>query len=339
MEAATTTETPKPTTNDTRPHHKGALDRDTFCPQLQRLLLGAASELGQRGNLAQVVASIERGGVGGGGEDPNLGMLRRLGATDTRGIDNRVGQLRELDRRFTMLSRHQRALALAHYPGTPRAHHTLQSTFGHGQGGLAGVVLYRWQLKQAKGRGRSTGAGGSRLQAEVERVRNELGAIERELAECRAVLDAPAPEMPERDGPRPEAPELLLCMSRRYRRELSSAHWAAVRAWNAPVSAVVRKHAERRQDARERCYELEPLTRPLRDEQARLCAQLAALAAVGDVADDEQALVDLCRGKLDQAAKDAMLGAAADEVRALHRAWYATAKRAAKVWVDGEPAA
>lgn len=336
MEAATTTETPKPTTNDTRPHHKGALDRDTFCPQLQRLLLGAASELGQRGNLAQVVASIERGGVGGGGEDPNIGMLRRLGATDTRGIDNRVGQLRELERRFGMLTRHQQATALAHYPGTPRAHHTLQSTFGHGQGGLAGVVLYRWQVKQAKARARSPGM--ARVTAEIERVRGELLPLEHELATLAAVLTTPV-ALPERKLSPPERPYVALVLRRRFIDEVLAPWRQACRDYWAPTRKAHADGQARRLDASVRIHDIEGKAAPLRAEQARLCAQQAALAAAGDVVDDEQTLVDLCRGKLEPAAKDAMLSAAAADVRALHRAWYATAKRAAKAWVDGESAA
>jgi hypothetical protein len=34
-----------------------------------------------------------------------------------------------------------------------------------------------------------------------------------------------------------------------------------------------------------------------------------------------------------------MVAAATADVRALHRAWYATAKRAAKAWADEETAA
>src|SRR5689334_21522143 len=63
---------------------RGAVDRDLFCPRLDAYLGGSAAAHGLRGTLASVTASIERGGVGGGGEDPNLGMLRRIGWQEGR---------------------------------------------------------------------------------------------------------------------------------------------------------------------------------------------------------------------------------------------------------------
>ncbi len=300
---ATTQSVTTPTTDKVTHHQRGALDRDTFCPRLQRLLLGAASELGQRGNLAQVVSSIERGGVGGGGEDPNLGMLRRLGATDNRGIDNRVGQIRELEQRWRGLATKHQALALAHYLGTPRAHHTLQSSFGHGQGGLAGVVLYRWQFKQTKARDRGANASAVTVAAELERVRAELAPLDRGIAQAQATLDRPAPA----------APEVGEEATRAERRALLAPWRAALQ-----VAQDARRDAEWQRDT------LLDQAEPLRAEQARLCAQQATLAAVGSACDDEQALVDLCRGKLEDATRQGMVDAAAADVRALHRAWYAS---------------
>lgn len=293
MEATTAAAVTTPTDKSAhQPQQRGALDRDLFCPRLQRLLLGAASELGQRGNLAQVVASIERGGVGGGGEDPNLGMLRRLGATDTRGIDNRVRHLRELDQRWRGLERKRQATGLAHYLGTPRAHHTLRSVFGEGQGGLAGVVLWRWQGKQARLRDKGLGGVGARVAAELEPVRAALLPIERELIEIRALF--------------------------------------TTRAGRAEQLFA----AELREE------ELTAAAAPLRAERDRLCAEQANLAGAAAAADDEQALVDLCRGKLADGARQELLKGAEADVRSLHRDWYATAAKAAKAWLeDGEPAA
>lgn len=272
--------TTQPKGTDTSTHQRGALDPDLFCSRLQRLLLGAASELGQRGNLAQVVASIERGGVGGAGEDPNLGMLRRLGATDSRGIDGRVGQLRQLELRWRALEPKRQATALAHYLGTPRADPSIREHFGNGsdpesqQGSLAGVVLHRWQLKQAKARARDAAANAAKAAVAIDGIRAELTPLEIEIALSE------------------------------YRR-----------------------------------FELAETVKPLQLEMARLCAQQAELAATGNDADDELGLVKLCRGGLGRGAKAELLRGAEADVRALHRDWYATAKRAAKAWAEeGAPA-
>jgi hypothetical protein len=317
------------TQTDMKPHGRGALDRELFCPRLERLLLSSASELGYRGNLAQVVASIERGGAGVGGEDPNLSMLRRLGATDKRGIDNRVQQLRELEQRWRQLSTKHQATALAHYLGTIRAHATLRERFGAGQGGLAGVALYRWQVRQAKARERAGIA--TTLQADLEAVRGTLGPIEREAATLAALLEQPLPVL----GPRPERPEApdLVWRSAVLNRWFQP-YWSKLRERAAPLRAA----RQRRREAAARLGELEPLLPPLRAEQARLCGALAAVAAQSGETDDELGLVKLCRsGSLDVAAH--LTGAEAD-VRALHRAWGLTGKRAATDWVDeGDTAA
>jgi len=338
MQEATTT----PTVTDTKPHARGALDREMFCPRLQRLLLSAATELGQRGNLAQVVASIERGGAGGSAEDPNYGMLRRIGwredvAKDGRYVppSNIVGGLRELAQRWQQLERRQWATALALYVGTSRCHETLRATFGE----LAGVVLYRWQLKQAKARDRGASAGATTLAAELERVRSELAPIERELATVAAVLDTPIPQAeprPERPAD-PEPPELVLRRSviERQAREYWAPYRAACQAWASRPDVQALRTAQRaRREAARRQEALLPLLAPLRAEQARLCAQQATLAAAGAACDDEQALVDLCRGKLDPDAREAMANAATTDVRSLHRAWYATALKIAKAWAE-----
>lgn len=331
MEAATTNTTP--TTTDKGHRARGALDRELFCPRLQRLLLGAASELGQRGNLAQVVASIERGGVGGGGEDPNLSMLRRLGATDTRGIDGRIGTLRALELQWQQLSAKQQAVALAHYLGTPRAHATIRQHFGNGsdaeaqQGSLAGVVLYRWQLKQAKARERASLAGMGPLAAQLEAVRAELQPLERELAAAIEAAERAVPDL----GPAPERPFLPLLRRASIKRQLAP-YREAYRKWRQPL----REALQWRELAAARRDELRALLPPLQAQQARLCGALADGAVLGSSADDEQALVQLCRsGKLDV---DAHLRPAEAEVRALHRAWALAGKSAAKLaaveWVN-----
>jgi hypothetical protein len=327
MEATTTSTTPS--VNDTGIHHqhqRGALDRELFCPRLQRLLMGAASELGQAGNFAQVVASIERGGASGGGEDPNLRMLRRLGATDTRGIDGRVGQIRELELRWRVLDRKHQATALAEYLGTSHADPTIRAHFGEGQGGLAGVVLHKWRQRQAKGRERDAGADGIKLKAALDPVRAELAEIEDELRKLRKLSRAAAP-IPHLNRPTERQAVKMVGIFEDWQ----AAHADRMRSWQRTVEAhraVARFLAGLRSgDIDRKIAGLVARSRPLRDQQAALCAQQATLAAAGDTVDDEIALVKLCRGGLTREGKEAMLAAATADVRALHRAWYATARQ------------
>ena len=257
----------KQATNEKGYRQRGAVDRDLFCPRLDAYLGGAAAAHGLRGTLASVTSSIERGGVGGGGEDPNIAMLQRVGAFRS---GPGLGALRESERRFRLLEPRHQTTHLAHYLGTSRVHATLRATFGDlDGGGVAGVALYRWQAKQAKARQRDADVGFGQLALEIDPLSNQLVAMEREMA------------------------------GSEFRR-----------------------------------FELEPVAVPLRAELARLRAQQAALAAMGDTADDEQALVDLCRKGLPQAQRDDMSEAALRDVRAAHRAWQATGKRVAKAWVD-----
>lgn len=290
---------------------RGAVDRDLFDARLDAYLGGAAAAHGLRGTLASVTASIERGGVGGGSEDPNLAMLRRIGWQEGKHDDfdplrrpsQIIGPLRESERRFQQLSAKHQATHLAHYLGTSRCHPTLRATFGDlDGGGVAGVVLQRWLGKKARERAR--GADGKALAA-LEALRAQLAPLERAIAEAEAILDRPA-------DPEPEVPE--------------SATKAERRALRAPWLAARRAAQEARQDAEWRRDELLEQAAPLRAEQARLCAQLAAIAAVGNAADDEQALVDLCRSdKLDPKTKEGLVDAALADVRAAHRAWRDTA--------------
>lgn len=309
------------TKTDTKPHAgRGALDRELFCSQLQRLLLSTAAELGQRSNHAQVVATIERGGVGGGAIDNDGAMVERLNRN--RHV---ARQVRELEQRWRLLSAKHQALALAHYVGTLRAHPTIRTVFGPSssdpaaqQGSLAGVVLYRWQQRQAKGRFRDGASGaGAKLAADLAVVRAWLTPIETELGTIAALLDSRLPEL----GERPERPAVELVWRKAELQRQAASHRAKLREWRAPLR-VARK---RRQDAAARRDELKPWLRPLQAEQARLCAELATAAAVAAAVDDESALVVLCRsGGLDLAAH---LSDAESDVRALHRAWYATAPK------------
>lgn len=315
---------------------RGAVDRDLYCSRLDAYLGGSAAAHGFRGTLASVTASIERGGVGGGGEDPNLAMLRRLGWQEGRHEEFDplrrptyvLGPLRESEARFRMLSVKHQGTHLAHYLGTSRCHPTLLATFGDlDGGGVAGVVLERWLTKKAKERSRSSDG---KHQAALEALRAELAPIEHAIAEAQAILDQPP-------LPEPEAPE--------------NATKAELRALRAPWHAARRAAQEARQDAEWRRDELLVQVAPLRAEQARLCAEDAASASAAASAatktgvNDEQALVALCQklneqGQEGRERRDDMIRAAEADVRAAHRAWRDTAKKTAKVWLEaGEPAA
>lgn len=309
---------------------RGAVDRDLFCPRLDAYLGGAAAAHGLRGTLASVTASIERGGVGGGGEDPNIGMLMRVGYLRS---GPGIAQHRESERRFRLLTTRHQATALAHYLGTSRVHATLRASFGDlDGGGVAGVVLYRWQLKQAKTRQRDAEAGFGQLALRLDPLSSELAAIEREIADCQAVLTT-ATVLPEQ-GPRPERPHVPLVLARKVRQQELAPYWRELREWGAPLRRVRVAATQRRQDAETRLFELSELAYPLRAKLARLLAQQAALAATGSTADDEQALVDICRNKLTQSAKDDFISLAQADVRATHRDWYASGKKVAKAWVS-----
>lgn len=351
-DAATT-----PTATDTKPHQQGALDRDLFCPRLQRLLMGEAFELGFRGNLAQTIASIERGGAGGGSMDPDGAMVERLNSNPRC-----AAQLRALAEQFRQLSAKHQATALVHYLGTPRAHATIRQHFGSGdngcgQGSLAGVVLYRWQLKQTKLREKGAVASGAGPTERLARLRDQLVPLERELATVEAVLDAPVPQAEPRPArpADPEHPPLVLRKSviERQLREYWAPYRDACQVWaDRDDVKALRAAQQARHAARQRLDALLTAVEPLRAQQARLCAELADAAATpapaavpigsdGPASLDEQSLVLLCRsGNLDAAAH---LGAAEADVRALHRAWRATDKasglKRAKAWADGESAA
>lgn len=330
MEATTTAVTTPTTEKGTR--QRGAVDRDLYCSRLDAYLGGAAAAHGLRGNLASVVSSIERGGVGGGGEDPNLAMLRRIGWQEGRHDDfdparqpgRVIEHLRDAERRFRLLSTKHQGTHLAHYLGTSRCHPTLLATFGDlDGGGVAGVVLERWLTKKAKERAR---AGGTEQQAPLATLRLSLAPLERAIAEAQAILDQANP---------PE-PELLDGVTETR---------AERRARLAPWRAALRAAHEARQDAAWQRDTLVEQAAPLRAEQARLCAELAASAAATTGVGDEQALVALCQklneqGQEGRERRDDMIRAAEGDVRAAHRAWRGTAKLAAKAWLeDAEPTA
>lgn len=328
MEATTQSVTTPTTEKGTR--QRGAVDRDLYCARLDAYLGGAAAAHGLRGNLASVVSSIERGGVGGGGEDPNLMMLRRIGWQEGRHDDfdparqpsRLIEHLRDAERRFRLLSAKHQGTHLAHYLGTSRCHPTLLATFGDlDGGGVAGVVLERWLSKRARERARAADGG---VQAALDAVRAELGPIERAIADAQAIVDRPP-------LPEPEVPE--------------GASRAERQALLGPWRAARRAAQEARQDAEWNRDCLLDQAAPLRTEQARLCTELAAGAAAKTGVDDEQALVALCQklneqGQEGRDRRDDMIRAAEADVRAAHRAWRATAKQAAKAWLeDAEPAA
>lgn len=349
MESAASTEAKS--TEPKGHRQRGAVDRDLFCARLDAYLGGTAAAHGLRGNLASVVSSIERGGAGGGGEDPNLGMLRRIGWQEGRHEEydpartprHVIEPLRESERRFRLLSTKHQGTHLAHYLGTSRCHPTLLATFGDlDGGGVAGVVLERWLTRKAKERAR---AGDPKAQAALDAVRAELAPLERAVAETQAVLDRPL-TLPDHEEPRPAAPEdPPLVLSRRAIHEWWAPYRAALRTWRAPAVFLTWRHQESRQAALRQLEAATAAAAPLQAEQARLCAELAASAATKTGSGDEQALVTLCQklneqGQEGRDRRDDLIRAAEVDVRAAHRAWRETAKKAAKAWVeDAEPAA
>jgi hypothetical protein len=339
MEATTQSVTTPTTEKGVR--QRGAVDRDLYCSRLDAYLGGAAAAHGLRGNLASVVSSIERGGVGGGGEDPNLAMLRRIGWQEGRHDDfdparqpgRVIEHLRDAERRFRLLSRKHQGTHLAHYLGTSRCHPTLLATFGDlDGGGVAGVVLERWLTKKAKERAR---AGNAEQSAALVAVRAELAPLERAMAEAEAVLDQPL-TLPDHEEPCPVAPDdPPLVLSRRAIAEWWAPYRAALRAWRAPAAFLTWQHQERRREALQRLQVAQAAAAPLRAEQARLCAELAASAAATTAAGDEQALVALCQklneqGQEGRERRDDMIRSAEGDVRAAHRAWRETAPKKAQ---------
>lgn len=317
--------------SDSEKRERGSADRDLYCKQLERLLLGAAAELGQRGNLAQVVATIERGGSGGGSIDVDGAMLRRIGYLE--GNRGSLDRLKELGTAWRMLTRQDQATSLAHYVGTPRAPETLRSTFGE----FAGVVLHRWLTRVAKSRERSAAAGSVKLAEQLEAVRAELAPLERELATIAALFDAPLPQL---DGP-PEVPESPpLVLSKSALRDYWRPYRKARHLWAEPL----RSARQRRQDAEARRLAIAPLMPPLQAEQARLCVVLAVLHSGGDAGGDEAELVEACgaggekkkRPDLLPGGKEDLTKLAEADVRALHRAWRAARRKVAEAWAEDE---
>jgi hypothetical protein len=325
---------------------RGAVDRDLFCPRLDAYLGGAAAAHGLRGTLASVTASIERGGVGGGGEDPNLGMLRRIGWQEGRHEEYDplrrpapvLEKFREAERRFRRLATKHQATHLAHYLLTSRCHPTLLATFGDlDGGGVAGVVLHRWLAKRAKLRARTSTDTVS--QVALDAVRAELAPLEQAMAEAQAVLDQPL-ALPEHEEPCPVAPEAPpLVLSKRALGEWWAPYRAALRAWRAPAAFLVWQHQERRQQALRKLDAAQVAAAHLQAERARLCSLLATAAANESAGDDEQALVELCQklneqGQAGRERRDDMIRLAEGDVRAAHRGWRATAEQQAKAWVE-----
>lgn len=315
-------------------------DRETYCPNLQRLLLSAASELGLR------AANYERSG--GSTEDPNYAMLRRIGVPDDVDKNGRVyrrqvvGPIRNLERRWAMLSREQQETAAAHYLGTPRAHETLRATFGE----FAGVVLHRWLRRQSKARERLAKSGGAKAVEKLDVLRAKLAPIDQQISTLLSRASDPFVE-PQRDAP-PAKPAVPDGLNDKATKAFLKPWRADMRQWEAPVVTARIVWRERRAALLAEVDLLQSAAEPLRAESGRLCAQVAALHGTGDVGGDETELLDACgRGGekkkrpdlLPGGGKDDLSKPAAEDVRALHRAWYATNKKLAEAWVKEEVAA
>lgn len=328
--------------SDQDKQQRGNVDRDLFDRQLEQYLCGAAAQQGLRGNLASVVASIERGGGSGSSQDPNYAMLRLIGWREGRHEEfdplhrpaYHLDRLRSAERRFRSLEpKHQSAL-VAHYVLASRCHETLRASFGE----MAGVVLHRWRSKATKTRARDVGIAGAKAQQELEVVRAELAPLERQAAELQAQLDASVLPLPTHDEPEPEEPLLEAELTAKERRAARAQHRAAERAWRAPARFLEWLRAHERLTAEASLEAALRAAEPLRAASARLCAQLAAIAEAQAGADDEQLLVDACRRRLSETDKAALRQVAEVECRAAHRAWRESGKVEAKRWTEGDAA-
>jgi hypothetical protein len=127
-------------------------DPGLYCPQLDWLLRCSSAALGQRGTTAAVVSAIERGGAGGGGEDPNFSMLLRcygLPAEEGKRVsDNVIAKERRLSRRFQQLTTEQQRVLVARYLLEQHADRLTHQRFGK----VAGVVLYQWLQSRSEQR-------------------------------------------------------------------------------------------------------------------------------------------------------------------------------------------
>lgn len=337
-----TTATPNADKSAPRPRG-GRVDRELFCPRLEELLCGGAAAHGHRSNLGSTIASIERGGSSGGAtEPPHEQMLRRIGWREgkhdgydpTQAPSYRLGQLRDSERRFTALPPRHQATLLARYLGASNVHETLRAHFGE----LAGVVLERWRARQAKARARGAASATAKPAAELARLQSELRPLEEqaEAARVTLALELKLPEL----GPPPPRPHVELVLRRPLVEAVMRPYRAALRAWDHPRTRAIREHRDRREVAREALAAALTAAAPLRAAIAQLCSEIATVEGRGSGADDEQALVDLCRGGWKRDEKARAREAAEDDVRAAHRAWHGTARQVAKAWLEdeGQPA-
>jgi hypothetical protein len=323
---------------------RGSTDRDLYCRQLEQYLCGAAAAHGLRGNLASVVASIERGGASGSSADPNLAMLRLIGWRDGKHDDfdpmqrpaYHLDRLRGAEGRFRLLAPKHQATHVAHYVLLSRCHETLRASFGE----MAGVVLHRYRAKAAKARARD--AGGAKVQVELERIRAELLPLDRQIADAQAVLDAPL--MLPAAGPAPVRPDVELVLRGAEVKRRFAAYNAAVRAWREPQRLALQATHQRRQQAADTLATVPERAERLRAASACLCAELANVAEAAVNVDEEQQLVDACRAWAEQGQegrerRDALIAAAEADCRAAHRAWRETGKLESQRWLDQGSAA
>lgn len=160
-------------------------DHGLWNADVEWLLCCSSAELGQRGTMASVVSTIERGGGPGGGEDPNLAMLRRFGWAEEPGKLPRnplMARERQLTKRWTQLERpHQQAL-VAHYLLTPAVEGKIRARCGM----LSGVVLARWMEEHASVRRGVRGEQVAKVQDLLAPLHAELDPILRSIANARA---------------------------------------------------------------------------------------------------------------------------------------------------------
>jgi hypothetical protein len=151
------------------------------------LLCCSSSAVGQRGTMSSVVSTIERGGGPGGGEDPNLAMLRRFGWAEEDGKRPRervLGRERQLAARYATLPRPTQLLLGSHYLLTPRVDHKIHARCGV----MSGVVQLLWLQQRERERAEVRGDQVAKVGGEADVLRAELDQLDGRIRDHRANL-------------------------------------------------------------------------------------------------------------------------------------------------------
>lgn len=269
--------------------------------ELDWFLRCSSSANGQRGTMSAVVSAIERGGATGGGEDPNLAMLRRVGWAedrDQRPRDPVISRERQLCARWVTLTRRHQSIATAHYLLTPRLDDAARGGCNHKIvnrcGPMSGVVVLQWLETREGQRSKIKCEQFEKLGAVAAPQQQELFELEQRIGMLEEAISAANREYWFGGG------------ERQYHL-LYRASWLT-----AALQAV------------------EAEAKPLRTVVWHLKARESYIAAAGGLEADLAALAKLCEaGDVPE-----LVAEAEGAVRAMHGAWEQTGRRAAEAWVE-----